>query len=191
MIIKIEVDKLKKYLLVLILISAVVLASGCTNSGNQTSGNVQNKTKVYSGEEITFEYPGGWQTIASQARDSAVAVGDPNSADGNGNAQVNVVVQKTIKPQNATFKDYYNATYAQFASQNLGFIPISDGTVVVNGITAFENIYKINSGSQKQERAVWILKNDRIYIILCSAPVSEFSSQQANFDSIVNSFKVL
>lgn len=182
---------MKKYLLVLILISAIVLASGCTNSGNQTSENVQNKTKVYSGDEITFEYPAGWETIASQARDSAVAVGDPNSADSNDNVRVNVVVQKTIKPQNVTFKDYYNATYTQFTSQNLGYIPISDGTVVVNGITAFENVYKINSGSQKQERAVWIMKNNKIYIILCSAPVSEFSSQQANFDSIINSFKVL
>lgn len=182
---------MKKYLVALALISSVVLASGCINNGNQTSGNVQNKTKVYSGDEITFEYPKNWETIASHARDSVVAVGDPNSADSNGKARVSVVIQKTVKPQNATFKDYYDTTYAQFASQNLGFIPISDGTILVNGITAFENIYKINSDGQKQERAIWILKNNRIYIILCSAPVSEFSSQQGNFDIIVNSFKVL
>jgi hypothetical protein len=182
---------LKKYLLVLILISSVILASGCTTSGNQTSGNIQDKTKIYSGEEITFEYPKGWETIASQGRDSIVAVGDPNSADGNGKTQINVVIQKTVKPQNSTFKDYYNATYAQFASQNMGFIPVSDGTLALNGVTAYENIYKINSGGQKQERAIWILKNNRIYIILCSAPVSEFNNQQANFDTIINSFKLL
>lgn len=182
---------MKKYLPVLILISSVVLASGCTDNGNQTSGDVNSKNKVYSGDEITFEYPEGWETISSQARDSLVAVGDPNSAEGNGNARVNVVIQKTVNPQNTTFKDYYTATYTQFASQNLGFIPVSDGTLVVNGITALENVYKINSSGQKQKRAIWILKNNRIYIILCSAPVSEFNNQQKNFEIIINSFKVL
>jgi hypothetical protein len=62
--------------------------------------------------------------------------------------------------------------------------------MIVNGITAYENIYKINSDGQKQQRAVWILKNNRIYIILCSAPVNEYSSQQPNFDAIINSFKI-
>jgi len=168
----------------------VVLASGCITGDNQTSGNAGNKNKIFSGDEITFEYPSSWQTIASQARDSVVAVGDPNSTDGNGKTSVNVVIQKIVKPQNSNFNDYYNATYAQFASQNLGFVPISDGTMLVNGMTAHENIYKINSDGQKQQRAVWILKNNLIYIILCSAPVNQYSSQQSNFDTIVNSFKI-
>lgn len=180
---------MKKYLPVLILISAVVLASGCTDSGNQTSGDVNSKNEVYIGDEVTFEYHEGWETISSHARDSLVAVGDPNSADENGNTRVNVVIQKTIKPHNTTFEDYYTATYAQFASQNLGFIPVSDGTLTVNGIKALENVYKVNSRDQK--RAIWILKNNSIYIILCSAPVSEFNNQQKNFEIIINSFKVL
>lgn len=182
---------MKKYLPVLIIISAVVLASGCTDSGNQTSGDVNGKNKVYIGDEVTFEYPEGWETLSSQARDSLIAVGDPKSADGNGNTRINVVIQKTIKPQNTTFEDYYTATYAQFASQNLGFIPLSDGTLTINGIKALENVYKINLDGQKQKRAIWILKNNRIYIILCSAPVSEFNNQQKNFEIIINSFKVL
>ena len=75
---------MKKYLYIFILISAVVLASGCTNSQNETSGSNETKAKVYSGDEVTFEYPGTWETISSQSRDSIIAVGDPNSADGNG-----------------------------------------------------------------------------------------------------------
>lgn len=181
---------MKKYLLILILISAVILASGCINNGNQTSGNAGNKTKTFSGDDISFEYPASWQTIASQARDSLIAVGDPKTADGNGQTQVNVVVQRIAQPQNETFAQYYTDTYAQFASQNMSFVPISDGTITINGVSANENVYKVNSGEMKQQRAIWIQKNGRIYIILCSAPVSEYNNQQANFDSIVNSFKI-
>jgi hypothetical protein len=72
----------------------------------------------------------------------------------------------------------------------MSFVPISDGTIMLNGVSANENIYKINSGELKQQRAIWIQKNGRIYIILCSAPVSEYNSQQANFDTIINSFKI-
>ncbi|MGZ7116039.1 MAG: PsbP-related protein [Methanobacterium sp.] len=179
---------MKKYLLIVILISALVLSSGCTNGGNQTSGSSNNKTKTFSGDDITFKYPDSWQTIASQARDSVVAVGDPGTNDGSGNTRVNVVIQKTVLPQGQNFFQYYNSTYAQFASQNLGFVPISDGTIVVNGLNAYEKVYNINSGEKKQQRAIWIENNGRIYIILCSAPLSEYNNQQENFNTIVNSF---
>lgn len=181
---------MKKYLLILTLISVVILASGCINNGNQTSGNAGNQTKTFSGDDITFQYPASWNTIASQARDSVIAVGDPSTADGNGQTRVNVVVQRIAQPQNETFSQYYTDTYSQFAAQNLSFVPISDGTITVNGMNANENTYKINSGELKQQRAIWIQKNGRIYIILCSAPVSDYNGQQASFDTIVNSFKI-
>ncbi|WP_414470236.1 PsbP-related protein [Methanobacterium sp. ACI-7] len=182
---------MKKYLSILIIILAIVFASGCTDNGNETSGNVLNNTKVYNGDGFTFEYPLDWETIVSQGRDSIVAVGDPNSADASGNAGVNVVIQKTVKPQGMQLKDYYNATYTQFASGNVSFVPVSDGTIVINGITAYENVYKVNSGGQKQQRAIWIPHNNLIYIILCSAPVSDYNNQQENFNKIINSFKFI
>lgn len=185
-----EVDKLKKYLLIIILLSSIILASGCIDNGNQTT-NTSNQTKTYSGDQFTFDYPAGWQQISGQAQNSVIAFGDPNSADSRGNVQVNVVIQKTVKPSNETLQTYYNATYAQFAAQNLSYTQISDGSIVINGKTALENVYKINSGVQEQKRTVRIQKGSIIYIILCSAPVSQYNSQQANFNIIVNSFKIL
>jgi len=186
-----EVNMLKKNLLLLTLISGLVLVSGCINGGNQTTNNT-NKTQLYSGDEFTFNYPNSWQQIQSMAPNSTVAVGDPESADSNGNVPISVVVQKTIKQPGITLLSYYNSTYTQFAAQNLGYRPISEGTVLINGVNTLENIYYINSGGiQKQERAIWIQNNRIIYVILCSAPVSDFSSQQENFDIIVNSFKLV
>lgn len=181
---------MKKYLLISTLICALILSSGCINNGNQTSGNSTNTTKTFSFDDITFQYPKNWETLASQARDSVVAVGDPDTNDGSGKARVNVVVQKTVLPQDKTFLQYYNETYAQFASQNISYMQISEGTIVINGLNANENVYKVNLGGEKQQRAIWIEKDGRIYIILCSAPVSEYNNQQANFDIIVNSFKI-
>ena len=180
---------MKKYLMILTLISALILVSGCINSGNQTSGN-SNNTKTYSVDDITFHYPGNWVTLASQARDSVIAVGDPNTNDGNGNARVNVVIQKTAQPQNETFFQYFNDTYTQFASQNLSFMQISKGTITINGLNGYETVYKINSSEIKEQRAVWIQKNNNVYIILCTAPKSDYNNQQSNFDTIVNSFQI-
>ncbi|MGF7117102.1 PsbP-related protein [Methanobacterium oryzae] len=184
---------MKKYLLILILLSAVVTASGCTDGGNQTENTTLNQTNTYSGDDFTVNYPQDWEQLSSKAQNSVVAFGDPNSADGNGNVQINVVIQKVVKPNGTTLQQYFNATYTQFASQNLGYQPISEGNITVNGVTALENVYKINSGTAKQQRAVWIEKKNLpvVYIILCSAPVSDYNAQQQNFDMIVNSFKLI
>ncbi len=185
-----EVDKLKKYLLAIILLISIVLISGCTTSGNQTTTNTSTGLKSYNGDQFNFNYPSNWQIITSQAQNSTIAVGDPTSADSSGNVQVNVEIQAAVKPSNVTIQDYYNSTYAQFAAQNLGYKQLSDGTITVNGKTALENVYVLSSIS-KEQRAVWLQNGNNIYIILCSAPISQYSEEQENFNTIINSFKLI
>ena len=185
-----EVDKLKKYLFAIILLVSIVLVSGCTNTGNQTTNNTSTGVKAYNGDEFNFNYPTSWQLISSQAQNSTVAVGDPSSSDNSGNVQVNVEIQTAIKSANITLQDYYNSTYSQFAAQNLGYKQLSDGTITVNGRTALENVYVLTSIA-KEQRAVWIQNGNKIYIILCSAPVSQYNNEQANFNTIINSFKLI
>ena len=187
-----EVDKLKKYLFAIILLLSIILTSGCINSGNQTTNNTSNNSQTYSGDQFTFNYPANWQLISGQGQNSTAAVGDPATADSNGNVQVSVVIQKAIKPSDVTLQEYYNATYAQFAAQkNLSYTQLSDGTILVNGKTALENVYTIDSLAPEEKRAVWIQNGSNIYIILCSAPVSQYNSQQANFNAIISSFKLI
>ncbi len=185
-----EVDKLKKYLLAIILLLSIVLVSGCTTSGNQTSANASINVKSYSGDQFNFSYPATWQLIISQAQYSDTAVGDPNSADSSGNVKVNVEIQTVVKPSNETIQDYYNSTYAQFAAQKLGYKQLSDGTITVSGKTALENVYILSSLS-KEQRAVWVPDGNNIHIILCSAPISQYNDEQENFNIIINSFKLI
>ena len=180
---------MKKYFFAIILLVSIVLISGCTTSGNQTATNTSNNVKTYSGDQFNFNYPSSWQLIQSQAQSSVIAVGDPSSAD-NSNVQVNVQIQTTVKPSNGTMQDAYNSTYAQFAAQNLGYKQLSDGTISVNGRTCLENVYLLSSES-KEQRAVWIQNGNVIYIILCSAPISQYNEEQGNFNIIINSFKLI
>ena len=185
-----EVDKLKKYLLAIILLLSIVLISGCTTSGNQTATNTSTNIKSYGGDQFNFSYPATWQLITGQGQNSTIAVGDPTSADSSGNVKVNVEIQTAVKPSNVTLQDYYNSTYAQFAAQNLGYKQLSDGTITVSGKTALENVYILSSLS-KEQRAVWIQNGNAVYIILCSAPISQYNNQQENFNTIISSFKLI
>lgn len=182
---------LKKYLILIALLSGVVLVSGCTDSGDQKV-NSTNKTHAYIGDEFSFDYPVDWQQIQNTAPNSIIAFGDPKTATANGNVPVSVVIQRTLVPSGSNMQNYYNSTYTGFAAQNLGYRPISEGTVMINGINTLENEYYISSGSmQKHVRAVWIQKGRVVYIILMSAPVKEFPSNQENFNTIISSFKLI
>lgn len=121
-----------------------------------------------------------------------VAFGDPNSVDkSTENVNTLVVVQKVAMPSGATLKQAYDSTYQQFAQQNPSFKTVSESTRTVDGTTAYVNVHTVDvSGVQKQEEAVWLEKNGSIYVILCGALPSEFQGQQANFDAIINTFKV-
>ena len=47
-----------------------------------------------------------------------------------------------------------------------------------------------SGGDVKQHKAIWIKKDSDIYVILCSAPQSEFDEKLSTFDFIINSVKL-
>jgi len=180
---------MKKYpfLILLALLCLVVSVSGCVSSGNETN----NTTSHYSQNGISFDYPGTWNTANAVSNNSLAAVGDPNSVDNTtGEPQTFVLIQKS----NATSSDLqtaYNANYASLFT-NTSYQRVSEGNITVNGATALENVYTVNStsGTAMQMQAVWLKENSDIYVILCGATQSDFNNQQDNFNMVINSFKV-
>lgn len=175
---------MKKYLFAIALLSFVILASGCTTEeGNKTTTTTPTKTYAQGG--ISFDYPESWEVANATTANAIVAVADPQ------NKQTLVVIQKTALPSGQTLKETFDATYSQYEAQIPNYQKISDGTLTVDGVTAYERIHKVNVDStQKQERAVWLEKNGTIYVILCGALPEDFDKEKANFDIIINSFKV-
>lgn len=176
-------DLMKKYVVLLMAVLAVVVfSSGCINQGNNT----------YNFNGISFNYSSSWQEISNiKTQDALVGVGDPDSVDEPTN-RVNtlVIVQKVPVPSNSTFKQFYDDTYAKYA-QDSTFQTVSNKTIKVNGLTGYENVHKIIvNGVLKEERVIWLEKNGNVYTILCGALIGDFDSQQANFNTVINSFHI-
>jgi hypothetical protein len=175
---------MKKYaLLIIAILALVVFASGCTDSGSKT----------YNDNGISFNYSGSWEKLSNVLNTNAIAgVGDPNSIDKSTNmTNTLVVVQKVAMPSGYTLKQVTDATITQFEAKDSSFQKISEKTITLNGATAYEIVYKINvNGVQKQEKAVLLEQNGYLYAITGSSLPSDFESQQANFDMVINSFKV-
>ena len=72
----------------MVILCFVVFASGCISNNKQT-----NTTKTYSQNNISFNYPGGWEIAEATAPNVVVAVADPNTVE-NGNPTTLVVIQK-------------------------------------------------------------------------------------------------
>lgn len=175
---------LRKYVvMIILLLCSVVLVSGCVTENKKT-----NETNTYAQNNISFTYPGGWDIANTTSENAVVAVGDPNTVK-SGSPTTLVLIQKPAVAQGSDLNNVYSANYARFFNKT-GFVRVSEGNLTLNNMTALENIYKTNStGDVKQYRAVWLNENGTIYVILCIANQSDFDSQQANFNLIINSFK--
>lgn len=176
----------------LLLIAVAVAVSGCTvtTEGNNTVPDVPYRT--YSDSEISFRYPANWtsENLTVASPNSIAAVADPSGVDEADNLETLVIIQSIPLPSGRTLKDVYDETYRAFSGEP-GYRLISERTLTVDGVTAYENIHTINvDGVAKQERATWLEKNGKIYVILCGTTPERFESEKRNFDLITYSFQV-
>jgi hypothetical protein len=168
-------------ILVIVLLCFVVLASGCVSDNKQS-----NVTKNYNQNNVSFTYPGVWELASTTSPNAVVALADPNTIQ-NGSPTTLLVVQKPDVTKGSNLTDVYAANYKSFFNKT-GYQEVSEGNLTINGGTALENIYKSDTGDQKEYRAVWFSKNSNIYVFLFSAKSTDFQAQQDNFNLVINSF---
>ncbi|RBQ22264.1 hypothetical protein ALNOE001_19880 [Candidatus Methanobinarius endosymbioticus] len=180
-------ESMKKYLLGIVLIIAVIFVFGCITDSGSINGTKAPKTIAKNG--ILLKYPGTWVVADSGANDSIVAVADPKSKDdGSGFSVVNVNIERKELP--SSLESYFNQTYSKLFF-NSDSTPIAQGNASVGEYNALEYIYTQNSdGTMKKHRALWIENNNKVYVILFTAPEENFDSQSKNFDFIISSFKI-
>jgi len=177
---------MKKYILGIIIIMAVILVSGCILD----SGNDDKQPKTLSKEGISIKYPGNWTVADSKNNETIIAVADPESFDSNtGFGTVSFIIQK--RELNSSYKKLYDATYDKLFS-NSNYTLIAQGTIKINDFNnASECIYDAKeNGTIKHHRAIWIQDNNTLYVILCTAPQNQFNSESKNFDFILDSLKI-
>ncbi len=171
------------FFVVIILLSLIILTSGCINN------NAVNQTKSYSGNGISFVYNGTWEVANTTSPNAVVAIGDPRTLDAQNEPTTFVLIQKPNATNGTDIQKAYTQNYITFFN-NSSNKRISEANITVNGNKALENVYITNSsGVQKQYRAVWLIQNNVIYVILCGALPTNFDKEQKNFDLVINSFK--
>jgi len=183
---------MKKYLILIALLSAVVLASGCVDSGNQTTNQTSGiATKSYTNDTAgySFEYPENWQKM------------DLNNTKGVGfidrATNTNVIISTFQSGKEPTDQELETAIDEILSSYNQtikgieGLEKVSGNTVTINGVKGVDIVYKYSINSREvQQRQVWLFKGETGYILTFTADPSEYGEQSKYFDVIINSFKI-
>jgi hypothetical protein len=180
---------MKKYLIGIALLALVVMASGCTNTNNQTSI----PTKNYSAGGISFQYNDTWNiNNATQGNQTVIAVTDTDFNQTNGTKGSAVIIVKiptsVINASGLTLTDTKTNLTTQ-AQQNGG--QVTNSTVNIGGLTANKLTYNVTMNSTPiYGGLIDFEKNNNTFLINFASANTNVETAKANFDVIINSLKV-
>jgi hypothetical protein len=179
-----------------------------TESDNQESTELDeqgttgsdDQTNHFENDEISFDYPEGWQALSEfwpeyqpghderLDADQLIGVADPASSTPWEKYTTSVSVERKEMPADASLQDVLEQAYLKNTDL---VVAISEGTAVVDGVTAYERVYKMPHGEPWfQIRDLWLEQGGRIYILSCWALPNNFDEAQSDFDTIIQSFHV-
>ena len=162
---------MKKWIPILAVLLVVVCASGCTT-----------QPQTYSGNGITFQYPGDWGTNwTSSAQGSFGSSGNVLASFGKDKNGV-AVVKVNTGGINLDANTLTSAFRSAFQSQGQA----TEKTRTVGGVNATEWNMQINSANGTEYGSFTILKNNAdVYMII----IGTSDNNQQTVDLILNSFK--
>ena len=174
----------------LVLILLIVGVSFFINNpiNNSNEEDLSQQSVDYSENGISLSMPGNWVSAKSNSNETVLAVADPDAKDSAGFNSINVNIEK--KSNANSLQSEFNSNYNTLA-RNSDFNILYMGNVSFNGQEAMEADYtSVDNNVTKQHKAIWLKKDSDIYVILCSAPQSEYDNELGTFDFIINSVKL-
>ena len=172
--------------LILLIVGVSFFINNPINTGN--GEELSQQSVDYSENGISLSMPGNWVSAKSNSNNTVLAIADPDAKDSSGFNSINVNIEKksNAKSLQTEFASNYNTL-----ARNSDFTILFMGNVSFNGQAAMEADYtSVVNNQTKQHKAIWIPKGSDIYVILCSAPESEFENMVGTFDFIINSVKL-
>jgi predicted nucleic acid-binding Zn ribbon protein len=161
-------------------------------SNNLSNGYVvyNNSTPMqqYNGYNISFNYPQTWNLRVINSNNSTTGP--------------IINVYQSAGPMNPTeFQVQLQPNYglSEQAALNLnannqmdGGVKISNDTLIIDGITAYEDIYLVNNGQLNDVtfNQIYFVKNDTTYLITLQAPQSNYNNVKPVFNMFLNSFNI-
>jgi|GEM_PF-522014 len=171
-------------------VSPLALAAlACSQAGQQA--------RRFESEEISFDYPPGWQTIDQvfpgqdlgqdrrfNAQEIAIVV-DPDSSTPWEKYTVAVHLLKKTLPPNASLEELFHQTYAEMPPP---LDEVSESRTTLGALPALEKVYRQPLGEPWiQLRDLWVERERGIYILSCQAFPADFDKLQADFATITDS----
>ncbi len=170
---------------IIVLILALAILSVSTVSADSNSTTILTLSKG----GIVINYPSDWGYSEATSPDSIMAISKLSSIDSAGVGQVNINVEK--RPiEGGDFYTFVNDTYKSM-QHDTNFKLMSSGAVMLGDIEALQYMYTSNiNGTEKEHKAVWFEKGGQAYVLLYSAPVSQFESNMYVFDFILSDIRI-
>lgn len=167
---------MKRLIYILVIVSLVVAISGCTS-------DIWATNKTYSGNGITFTYPGTWSESDPNTIDLS-SVSNATVVARVGDNDYSFVVTTKVFPQN---------TNSQLTLQNIksvsipGQTKVSDKDINVDGTQGIQMDYKVNDKNTPDQYISYVawIKNSKGYII----GYGSRNNDTQTLDRIINTIK--
>ena len=176
--------------IIIIILIVIILAAGAFfiyNHNNKGSGN-ETQMINYVQNGVSFSYPEDWGVSKATSNYSIAAICLKESISSNKVAEVNILVEKHNFTGN--FDDFVNKTYTSIAA-NESFNLTSYGSVHIGGNNATQVDYtSYINGTVKMHRAIWFEHGEDAYVVMYSAPESEFDKHVQVFEYFISTFKI-
>ncbi len=180
---------MKKIIGILIIIVILVIGGSLAYKSYKDSTSVDKSQESIelSKNGITMLVPGDWVEAKSESNTTAIAAADPNSKDSQGFSSVNVNIEKKTSYNSVSYE--FNNNYKTL-SRDSSYEILYEGNVSIAGTEGMEAGYTSTKGGfLKQHKAIWFKLGDELYVILCTAPQSDFAEEESTFDFIINNIK--
>lgn len=177
-----------KVSMIVIVLSLFLISVTAVSSADNSSSNDNLNIMTLSKGGITIQYPSDWGNSRATSNYSIMAISKLDSIDAFGIGQVNINVEK--KPIEGDFGTFVNKTYESMQKDS-SFQLVSSGAVSIGGQDAVEYVYTSTQGTgQKEHKAVWFEKGGQAYVIMYSAPISDFEDNLYVFDYILSGIQI-
>lgn len=175
---------LRGSIIALILLLFLISVTAVSSSDEKSDVSIMSLSKG----GITIQFPSDWGNSQATSNYSIMAISKIDSVDGLGIGQININIEK--KPVEGDFATFVNESYDKMQKDS-SFNLVSSGTVSVADKEALEYIYTSTQGTgEKEHKAIWFEKGDQAYVIMYSAPISDFEDNLYVFDYVLSNIQI-
>lgn len=182
-------DNVFKGSIIILMLLLFLISVASVSSADDNNDNKDLDILTLSKGGITIQYPSSWGISQSTSNYSIMAISKIDSVDGLGVGQVNINIEK--KPiEGDDFETFVNDSYDKM-KRDSSYKLVSSGGVSIDDIEGLEYVYTSTQGtSEKEHQAIWFEKGGQAYVIMYSAPISDFEKNLYVFDFVLSNIQI-